>query len=91
VVVYSSDFGLLAIVPWITLWHFLFFRYGWVTILVGTFTADLLFGFPLTSDLSAWHAHATFLAVGACLALAGYGFRVSLGSRPAFRDLLPER
>jgi hypothetical protein len=91
VLVYSSDFGLLAIVPWITLWHFLFFRYGWVTILVGTFTADLLFGFPLTSDLSAWHAHATFLAVGACLALAGYGFRVSLGSRPAFRDLLPER
>jgi hypothetical protein len=71
VLLYSSDFGPLAVVPWITLWHFLFFRYGWATILAGTFTADLLLGFPLTSDLSAWHAHATFLAVGACLVLAG--------------------
>jgi hypothetical protein len=91
VLVYSSDFGLLPIVSWITAWHFLFFRYGWVTILVGTFVADLLLGFPLTSDLTAWHAPATFLAVGACLAIAGYGFRISLGSRPAIRDLLAER
>ena len=82
VVVYSSGFGLFPIASWITLWHVLFFRYGWVTILVGTFVADLLSGFPLTSDLSAWHAHATVLAIGACLALAGYGFRVSLGGRP---------
>jgi hypothetical protein len=51
---------------------------------------DLLLGFPLTSDFSAWHAHATVLAAGTCLALAGYGFRVSLGRRPAFRDLLAE-
>ncbi len=91
VLVYASAFGLLPIACWITLWHILFFRYGWVTILVGTFTADLLLGFPLTSDLSAWHAHTTFLAAGACLALAGYGFRVSLGRRPAFSDLLAER
>jgi serine/threonine-protein kinase len=90
VLVYSGSFGVLPIASWITLWHFLFFRYGWVTILVGTFMTDLLLGFPLTSDFSAWHAHATVLAAGTCLALAGYGFRVSLGRRPAFRDLLAE-
>jgi serine/threonine-protein kinase len=91
VLVYSSAFGFAPIAFWITLWHFFFFRYGWVTILVGTFIADLLIGFPLTSDLSAWHAHATILAAAACLGLAGYGFRVSLGRRPAFRDLLAEQ
>jgi serine/threonine-protein kinase len=91
VLVYSSAFGLAPIASWITLWHFFFFRFGWVTILVGTFTTDLLLGYPLTSDLSAWYAYVTFLAAGACLGLAGYGFRVSLGRRPAFRDLLAER
>ena len=91
VLAYSSAFGLLPIAVWITLWHLLFFRYGWVVILVGTFTADLLFGYPLTSDLGAWHAYATIVAAGACLALAGYGFKVSLGGRPAFKDLLAER
>jgi hypothetical protein len=91
VLVYSSTFGFLPTAFWITLWHILFFRYGWVTILVGTLTTDLLSGYPLTSDLSAWHAYATFLAGGACLALAAYGFRASLGRRPAFSDLLAER
>jgi eukaryotic-like serine/threonine-protein kinase len=91
VLVYSSAFGLLPIATWISLWHLCFFRLGWVTILVGTFTADLLLGFPLTSDLSAWYAHATVIGVGCCLALAGYGFRVSLGGRPVLRDLLAER
>jgi hypothetical protein len=90
VLVYSGSFGVLPIAAWITFWHLLFFRYGWVTILVGTFVADLLLGFPLTSDLAAWHAYTTVLAAGGCLALAGYGFRVSLGRRPAFRDLLAE-
>jgi hypothetical protein len=89
--VYSSSFGILPIVSWITLWHVFFFRFGWVTILAATITTDLLQGFPLTSDLSAWHAYATVLAVGACLALAGWGFRTSLGGRPAFRDPLAER
>lgn len=91
VLLYSSSFGLLPIASWITVWHLFFFRFGWVTILTATVTTDLLGGFPLTSDLASWHAYATVLAVGACLGLAGYGFRVSLGGRPAFGDLLAER
>jgi hypothetical protein len=91
VLVYSSSFGLLPIVCWITLWHLFFFRFGWVTILTATVTTDLLGGFPLTGDLSAWYAYATFLAAGACLALAGWGFRTSLGGRPVLKDLLAEK
>jgi hypothetical protein len=68
-----------------------FFRFGWVTILTATVTTDLLGGFPLTGDLSAWYAYATFLAAGACLALAGWGFRTALGGRPVVKDLLAER
>jgi len=91
VLVYASSFGLLPTVSWITVWHLFFFRFGWVTILTASVTTDLLGSFPLTTDLSASHAYVTFLAAGACLALAGYGFKASLGGRPALRDLLAER
>ena len=53
-----------------------------VSILVGTFTNDLLHGFPLTTDPTVWYAHAPILAVLVCMALAVYGFKVSLGGRP---------
>jgi len=90
VLVTQSIYGVLATAAWITVWHVVFFRYGWLSILVGTFTVDLLSGFPLTTDFSAWHAYASLIPIGACLALAVYGFRVSLGQRPAFKDLLAE-
>jgi hypothetical protein len=90
VLVYAPSFGFVPIVAWITAWHFVFFRYGLVPIVVGTFVTSLLHGFPLTSDLSSWQAHAT-VAVGAvCVALAVYGFKTSLGGRPAVPDLIAE-
>jgi hypothetical protein len=52
--------------------------------------SDALLGFPLTTDLSAWHAHATFLLLGFVMALSIYAFRTSLGARVAFKDLLGE-
>ena len=79
--------GYLTLPVWIGLWYFFLFRFGWVSVLVATVTADLLNGYPLTTHLSAWCAHATILVVCLCLALALYGFKVSLGGRPAFRDL----
>ena len=91
VLVYSSSFGLVPIVSWITLWHVFFFRFGWVTILTATVTTDLLGGFPLTGDLSAWYAYVTVLAAGACLALAAWGFQTSLGGRPILKDPLAEK
>ena len=90
VFVYASGFGLAGIVLSISFWYLVFFRFGWVSVLVGTFIQDLLHGYPLTTDLSAWYAHASILAVVVCLGLTLYGFKVSLAGRPAFKDLLVE-
>lgn len=90
VFVYGSAFGYLPIVIAITAWHIVFFRFGLVSIFVSTLITDALGGFPLTADPSAWHAYASFLVIGFCLALALYGFKTSLGKRPVFRDLLGE-
>jgi serine/threonine-protein kinase len=90
VFVYGSGFGYFAIAVTITVWHFVFHRFGWVPIFVATMVSDALLGFPLTTDLSAWHAHATFLLLGFVMALSIYAFRTSLGARVAFKDLLGE-
>ena len=90
VFVYGSGFGYLQMAIFITVWHVVFFRFGWLPILVGTMYYDLLNGFPLTTNLSAWYGHATILVSVFCLALTIYGFKVSLAGRPAFKDLLAE-
>ena len=92
VLVYASAYpgGFLITPLWISLWYLFFFRFGWVSVLVASFTGDLLIGYPLTLHLSAWYAHASILVIGVCAALALYGFRVSLAGRPAFKDLLAE-
>ena len=92
VLVYASAYprGFLTNSLWIGLWHFFFFRFGWVSVLVASVTADLLFGYPLTTHLSVWYAHGSILVICVCVALAVYGFRVSLAGRPAFKDLLAE-
>ena len=92
VVVYSSAYplGYLTLGIWIALWYMVFFQFGWVSVLLATVVADLLNGFPLTANLSAWYAYASILVISFCLALGMYGFRVSLGGRPLFRDLLAE-
>ncbi len=90
VFVYAPAFGFLSIAIVATAWHIVFFRFGWLPLLVGTVCSDLLTGFPLTTDLSAWYAHATILVAVFCLALTIYGFKVSLAGRPAFKDLLAE-
>lgn len=48
-------------------------------------------GAALTVDASAWYAHPTYLAAAVVVAVALYGFRVSLGGRPALQDLLAEK
>jgi serine/threonine protein kinase len=90
VAIYGSGFGFLGMVLWIGLWYLVLFRCGWLAILVGTFTNDLLNGYPLTTDLWAWYAHASILVVLVCLGLTLYGFKVSLGGRPVLKDLLAE-
>jgi len=87
---FSGGFGVASIVIWISLWYLVFFRFGWVSILVGTIMNATLNGFPLTTDLSAWHAYGTILVAAVALFLTVYGFKVPLAGRPAFGDLLGE-
>jgi serine/threonine-protein kinase len=89
VLVYASGFprGYLTLAIWICAWYLMFFRFGWTSLVIGTATVQLLTGYPLTINLSAWYAYATVLVVGFCLALTLYGFKVSLGGRPPFQDL----
>ena len=73
-----------------TAWHVVFLRFGWLPILVSTVCADLLVGFPLTTNVSSWYSHPTILLTVFFVGLTLYGFTVSLGGRPAFKDLLAE-
>jgi hypothetical protein len=90
VLIYGPAMGYLPIAVVFTGWHILFFRFGWVAIFIATLVGDVLLGYPLTADPSAWHAHVSYLLTGFVLALAVYGFRISLGNRPLFHDLIGE-
>jgi hypothetical protein len=50
---------------------------------VGLFVSFLL-EWHLTPELSAWHAGPGLFVMGAVTAVAGYGFRTSLGQQPPF-------
>ncbi len=58
-------------------------RYGLVALIVYQLTWDLLLAFPLTLDFSRWYAGRAMFAAAVFLALAIYGFRISLGGKPA--------
>jgi len=51
-----------------------------------TAIAAATFGWPLTSDFSAWYAHIGLIVVALVLALAVWSFRNALGGRKVFRD-----
>jgi serine/threonine-protein kinase len=62
------------------------FRFGLLTVVVGSTVKDLFETLPLTFDLTAWYADATLLTLAFVLALTCWGFWVSLAGRPLFRD-----
>jgi len=65
---------------------FLLMRFGLVAVVCYTFVR-LLLTFPITTNLSAWYAGSTtLLPVGVIVALAAYGFYLSLAGRPLIRD-----
>jgi serine/threonine-protein kinase len=64
---------------------FVLMRFGLFPLVAFFIASDALSDFfPQTTHLSAWYAGATFLSVLLVLALAMYGFRVSLAGRPIF-------
>jgi hypothetical protein len=67
-------------------------RFGLVTLVIFVFVR-FLFSFPLTPDLTAWHATGTTIFPVAVIAtLALYGFHFTRAGRPLFRGTqVPDR
>jgi hypothetical protein len=63
---------------------FILKRFGLIPLTVFFFVNSAFGSLPITTHLSAWYALPTFLAVALILALAIYGFQVSLAGRPIF-------
>ncbi len=61
-------------------------RYGWVATLIASFTTSMLNIMPLTFTPHAWYAGTTLTAALVLVALAVYGFFVSLGDQRLFPD-----
>jgi serine/threonine-protein kinase len=64
---------------------FVLMRFGLFPLVAFFIASDALSDFfPQTTHLSAWYAGSTYLSILLVLALAIYGFRVSLAGRPVF-------
>jgi hypothetical protein len=57
------------------------FRFGFVALAVGIFTADMLANVPLTFDFSAWYASTSLLPLLSLIALAVWGFYNALAGQ----------
>ncbi|HEU4835762.1 MAG TPA: serine/threonine-protein kinase [Pyrinomonadaceae bacterium] len=66
------------------------YRYGLLALVSTIFFLHLVIFFPITSDFSAWYAADFVLALIIALALAGYGFYISLAGQQLFRASLPD-
>jgi serine/threonine-protein kinase len=66
------------------------YRYGLLTLIATSFFLHLNIFFPITSEFSAWYAGDFVLALLIALALAVYGFYISLAGQSLFRGGLLE-
>ena len=69
----------------------LLFRLGLLTVVVAQFASILLTRTPLTLDSTAWYVGSTLPIIIILVALALYGFRVSLARRRALGDAIASR
>jgi serine/threonine protein kinase len=61
-------------------------RFGVLTAAAAVFTGFTILTFPLTTNWSAWYAQSALLAMGSLIALALYGFVITLAGRPETRS-----
>ena len=57
-------------------------RFGLLSLCIGVFALGITLDFPITLQTSAWYSAHGYAAVAVVLAIALYGFRTCLGSRP---------
>ena len=67
---------------------FILVRFGFLTFIFTQFFILLAILYPLTSDPSAWYAGNALFALALGLAVAIYGFYISLAGQPLFRGCL---
>jgi len=81
----SAVFAVLYSLPFV----WVMIRFGILPCILMTAIAGPTFGWPLTSDFSAWYAATGLIVVALVLALAVWSFRNALGGRKVFHgDLL---
>ena len=64
---------------------FVLLRFGFISLAIGMFSADLLLNIPATTHLSAWYASGTVFVLLVVVALAGWGAYTALGGQKLWK------
>ncbi len=65
---------------------FVVLRFGFVSLAVGAFVADLLVNIPITLDLSMWYMSGSLFVLATVCGLAVWGFYTSLGGQKVIKE-----
>jgi hypothetical protein len=65
---------------------FVVLRFGFVSLAVGIFVADLLVNIPITLDLSMWYMGGSLFVLATVCGLAAWGFHTSLGGQKVLKE-----
>jgi serine/threonine protein kinase len=79
-----TAFAVAPVLVWIL------YRFGVLAVAVTVTTRAILFGVPLTLDLSAWYATRSVVTLLVLFGLALWGFHLALGGKPAFGAMTDE-
>jgi hypothetical protein len=86
----TAWYTLPALAVWVVTWVLLLLRFGLLAASVGPFVYEMLYVFPITSDLSSWKAGPTLLVLPFLALLAVIAFRNAVGGTGLRRYLAPE-
>jgi serine/threonine-protein kinase len=64
---------------------FVILRFGFISLAIGMFSADILLNIPVTTHLSAWYSSSTTFVLMTVIALAGWGAYTSLGGQKLWK------
>jgi hypothetical protein len=86
----TAWYTLPVLLVWMLTWILLLLRFGLLAASVGPFVYEMLYVFPITSDLSSWKAGPTLLVLPLLALLAVIAFRNAVGGTGLRRYLAPE-
>lgn len=69
---------------------FVVLRFGFISLAVGLFTADLILNIPITTHFSSWYAESTYFVLLTVLCVALWGCYTSVGGQKLWRGQLFE-